>query len=105
MSTTILREFITLSVKENLTKEHNDIRACYNVKVSHTEPCDTNEGQSAEMKNIFFNFNRLAFTINGNRNFRVYITVVAQMQRRIFCFFCLPPKTTLRSPTPSPVSY
>ncbi len=40
-------------------------------------PCDTNECQSAEMKNIFFNFYRLALTIHGNRNFHVYITVVA----------------------------
>lgn len=40
------------------------------------------------MKNTFFNFYRLAFTIHGIRNFRVYITIVAQMQRRIFCFFC-----------------
>ena len=65
-------------------KERKGKRACYKVMVSHTEPCDTNECQSAEMKNIFFNFHRLTFTIHGNRNFRVYITVVAQMQRRIF---------------------
>ena len=58
------------------------------MKVSHIEPCDTNECQSAEMKNIFFNFYRLAFTIHGIRNFRVYITAVAQTLRSIFCFLC-----------------
>ena len=40
------------------------------------------------MKNTFFNFYRLAFTIHGNRNFRVYITVVALTQRSILCFLC-----------------
>lgn len=40
------------------------------------------------MKNIFFKFYRLAFTIHGNLYFRVSFTAVALTQRRIFCIFC-----------------
>ena len=40
------------------------------------------------MKNIFFNFNRLAFKIHGNDNFRVSFTAVALTQRSILCFLC-----------------